>query len=143
MQNPYTILGLDEGDDDKTLRVRYRKVTKMVHPDKHENDKSAVVLFQIVRQAYDTIKTSKNKIVLPGIIHKREAAEVEEKAAPVPQSIVPGTNITENDIRILGEQLKDPWFHPNFGLSELFGDVTIPEKEQTSKQVMRPSSTRR
>ena len=45
--------------------------------------------------------------------------------------LIPGTNITENDIKILGQLNKDPWFHPNFNLMEYFGNDCFPGKRKT------------
>lgn len=141
MLNPYTVLGVEEDVNESDLKKRYKFVSKMIHPDKHAQDKSAVALFQIVKNAYENIKASKKKIELPVLDPQLEHTE-KSNSQPLPKEpvIVPGTNITENDIRILGEQIKDPWFHQDFALTDFFGDVTVPDKKNDS---MRPTSTRR
>ena len=136
--NPHHLLGVDENTDSEELHKRYKKVCKIFHPDKHNQDKSAVFVFQLVKDAYDKIKSSRKKIHIPKIPKISDSKEQAAQPAQMP-SIVPGTNITENDIRILGEQLKDPWFHPAFNLTDFFGDVSVPEK---SKKDMRPQSSR-
>ncbi len=130
MYNPHEILGVEEGDDMSVIRQRYKMVSKMFHPDKHRNDKSAIAVFQLVKSCYDSLKESKKKIVLP-IIDSIDAqpTKPDETISHEKSSVISGTNITENDIRILGERLNDPWFHPEFDLTDLFGDVKIPEKK--------------
>ena len=59
MFNPHDILGVDEDVDDSELKKRYKFVSKMVHPDKHNNDKSAQALFQMVKNSYESIKKNK------------------------------------------------------------------------------------
>tara|TARA_B100001741_G_scaffold313747_2_gene321671 strand:- start:3309 stop:3749 length:441 start_codon:yes stop_codon:yes gene_type:complete len=144
--NPHHLLGVDENVDSDDLKKRYKTVCKMFHPDKHNQDKSSVFVFQLVKEAYENIKTSRKKIHIPKIPKivdgevKSETAKPEKPEEKKDASIVPGTNITENDIRILGEQLKDPWFHPSFSLTDFFGDVSVPEKN--TKKDMRPQSSR-
>ena len=135
MQNPYEVLGVDESLDEKSLKRRYKQLCKMYHPDKHEGDKTAIYLFQLIQKAYESLKET--KIVLPMMESKKQSP-------PKSEPVVPGTNISENDIRILGEKLKDPWFHPSFNLTEFFGDVAIPEEnKKTSKlNTIRPRSSR-
>ena len=144
MFNPHNILGVEEDVDDSELKKRYKFVSKIVHPDKHNNDKSAQSLFQIVKNAYDTIKNSRNKIYLPKV---PEPVQDKQKPSDTKVETVQKTevaaNITQEDlntIRILGQQLKDPWFNPNFNLTEFFGDVAIPEKKKSTD--MRPTSSR-
>lgn len=135
MQNPYEILGVDETWEVKDIKKRFRKLCKVYHPDKHENDKTAVVFFQMLHKAYESL-SNQNKLDLPML-------EEPKKKEPPKNVVVPGTNITENDMRILGERLKDPWFNPSFSLTEFFGDVAVPDKNKPNKtQSMRPSSTR-
>jgi DnaJ-class molecular chaperone len=136
--NPHHLLGVDENIDHDELKKRYKTVCKMFHPDKHNQDKSAVFVFQLVKDAYDKIKSSRKKINIPKIPTITDTKEKPVQQTQMP-SIVPGTNISENDIRILGEQLKDPWFHPSFNLTDFFGDVSVPEK---NKKDMRPQSSR-
>ena len=143
--NPYNLLGIDEEVSYDDLKKRYKTVCKMFHPDKHGGDKSAVFIFQMITKAYNQIKESKKRTNIPKI-PKIKQSDVDGKKQSEQinnhQSIVPGTNITENDIRILGQQLKDPWFNPDFNLTDFFGDVAVPEKNENNN-TMRPVSTRR
>ena len=83
MLNPHLILGVEEGSDMETIRKRYKQVSKMIHPDKHKNDPSAIVLYQIVRNAYDSLKESSRKITLPVMEPQLEQKEsVEKKSVP-------------------------------------------------------------
>ena len=161
MHNPHTILGIEEGDSDEIVKRRYRKVSRMIHPDKHADDPSAVALFQIVKNAYESIKKAKTRMELPvsnesnvripkvtqlqqnngETVNKTKKTHKSYKdtdTLSTKESLVPGTNISENDMRTLAEQIKDPWFHQSFSLTDFFGDVPVPEKKD-----IRPTSSRR
>jgi len=120
--NPHIILGVQQDVDNEHLRKRYKKVCKMFHPDKHNNDPSAVALFQVVVDAYESIKASRKRITV-------EDVEIENPTPKKEDVIIPGTNITQNDVKILGDYLKDPWFDPGFSLVEMFKDVDIPSRK--------------
>ena len=145
--NPHEILGVEEGVEPDSLKRRYKILSKMFHPDKHQNDKSAVFFFQLIKKSYDAIVSSREKIVIPDVkiskskmqsskLKKEELSESQEHRS---EKIIPGTNITQNDIRVLSEKLHDPWFQPEFSLTDFFGDVSIPKKKDKD---MRPKSTR-
>jgi curved DNA-binding protein CbpA len=130
MIDPHDVLGVEQGADEKRLLKRYRKVCKMFHPDKHDNDRSAVTIFQLVQKSYNALVKSKEKIQLPIIPYEtKDKQEEHKKKENKTEPIVPGTNITENDIRIIGEKINDPWFHPSFSLADFFGDVAVPDKK--------------
>lgn len=144
MADPHKLLGVSEAASVEEVRRRYKKVSRMFHPDKHESDRSAVFVFQMVSSAYKTLKEIRNRIELP--LTEDSKTKKEEAQPPPSNVIVPGTNITENDIRVLGEKIQDPWFNPSFDLTEFFGDVAIPdkgEKKGSTETSMRPRSTRR
>jgi curved DNA-binding protein CbpA len=126
MFDPHAILGVEQNADLKEIRRRYKNLCVMYHPDKHNQDKSAVTIFQIIQDAYKSLKESRKRIVLPTLEEKVEKSTQEKP-------ILPGTNISEKDLMILGEKLNDPWFTPSFDLTELFGDVTIPDKKREKK----------
>ena len=157
--NPYKLLDVDETIEDNVLRKRYKTVSKMIHPDKHNQDGSSVFIFQLVKAAYENIKASRQRMMIPKVSVPK-VNKIEEKANEIEvdvsesnaqqneekkNTIVPGTNITENDIRILGQLNIDPWFNPNFNLTEFFGDVEIPDQNKNKNKTnnMRPQSTRR
>ena len=123
MFNPHQILGVEESADMSTVKKRFKIVSKMFHPDKHGNDPSAVVIYQIIRSSYDTLKENKSKIVLP-VLEEKIKQHIETPNSSVADS---SSKITENDIKILGEKLLDPWGNPHLNLAEMFGDVNIPK----------------
>ena len=144
--NPHEILGVEEGIDADSLKRRYKILCKMFHPDKHQNDRSAVFFFQLIKKGYESLVSSREKIVIPDVkISKsklpssKQDTKKEEQSGRQKERIIPGTNITQNDIRVLSEKLHDPWFQPEFSLTEFFGDVNIPKKKEKD---MRPKSTR-
>ena len=53
------------------------------------------------------------------------------------------SNISENDIKILAQQLKDPWFQPEFSLTEFFGDVEIQKKAAQRKKIKKKRASSR
>ena len=132
----YELLGVSRSATAKDIKKAYRAQVAQYHPDKHEGDKTSIYLFQLIQKAYESLKET--KIVLPMMQSKKK------QSPPKPEPVVPGTNISENDMRVLGEKLKDPWFHPSFNLTEFFGDVAIPEENtQSSKSnTIRPRSSR-
>ena len=137
MQDPHKILSVPEDIDDSQLKKRYKKLCKLFHPDKLNNDETAVFFFTVIQEAYENIKKSREKFEIPMINspkrHNNDCNATNMKTKKEKESdkkiIVEGTNITDNDIRILGEKLQDPWFHPSFSLTEMFGDVNIPKKK--------------
>lgn len=149
--NPHEILGVEEGIELDSLKRRYKILSKMFHPDKHQNDKSAVFFFQLIKKSYDSIVSSREKIVIPDVkiskskmqssrqnIKKEEGSD-DQSQEHRNEKMIPGTSITQNDIRVLSEKLHDPWFQPEFSLTEFFGDVNVPKKKDKD---MRPKSTR-
>jgi hypothetical protein len=158
--NPHEILGVQEGIEADSLKRRYKILSKMFHPDRHQNDKSAVFFFQLIKKSYDSILLSREEIVIPEVIisksemqsskqktkkedtkkaERQEKQERQERQEHRNEKIIPGTNITQNDIRVLSEKMHDPWFQPEFSLTEFFGDVSLPKKKDKN---MRPKSTR-
>ena len=139
MQDPHQILGVSEDIDDHTLKKRYKRLCKMFHPDKMDNDQTAVVFFTMIQNSYENIKRSRVRIEIPLLDSppknkkpstQKDTSEDSIEKKPKEDIVIEGTNITNNDIRILGEKLQDPWFHPSFNLTEMFGDVNIPKKKK-------------
>ena len=122
--NPYTILGVVDNDSDDRLKRRYRTVCKMYHPDKHANDKTAVALFQIIKDAYEKIKFVRKKIVVGDV-------EIETESTPQQSSTsqTPGSHAKHH---VLGHVRKDPWFHQGFNLVEYFGNDCFPTENRHS-----------
>lgn len=133
--NPYLVLGVDEDVSDTNLKKRYKTVCKMFHPDKHEDDKSAKVIFQILQDAYEKIKLIRKKIVIEDVVieqeeKKKERKEEKKRKQNKEEVVIPGTNITESDIKTLGQLNRDPWFHPDFNLTDYFGSDCFPGKKK-------------
>lgn len=134
MSDPHSILSVKPGAGKDVIKARYKVVCKIVHPDRHGQDPSAVHFFQMVQKAYDAL------------MHDFKAGSRTPSSAAVkkkldaPRTDAEGT-IRVSDIMTLADKLQDPWFHPNFELTDFFGDVSIPEKKE-DKSCMRPRSSR-
>lgn len=55
MRNPYTVLGVEKGADEKAIKSAFRKLAKKYHPDQNPDDKSAQKKFAEVNQAYEIV----------------------------------------------------------------------------------------
>ncbi len=55
MADPYTILGVSKGSDDKAIKAAYRKLAKELHPDKNQDNPKAAARFSEVTHAYDLL----------------------------------------------------------------------------------------
>ena len=141
--DPHKVLSIPENIEESDLRRRYKKLCKMYHPDKMNNDDTAHFFFTMIQEAYENIKSSRTKIEIPRIDSSekqrtsRSNGNSDEKTVEIKSSgeqdkkiLIPGTNITDNDIRILGEKFQDPWFHPSFNLTDMFGEVNVPKKKK-------------
>lgn len=61
MADPYSILGVSKGADDKAIKVAYRKLAKELHPDKNKDNPKASDRFSEVTQAYDLLSDPKKR----------------------------------------------------------------------------------
>ena len=61
MADPYSILGVPKGADDKAIKVAYRKLAKELHPDKNKDNPKASDRFSEVTQAYDLLSDPKKR----------------------------------------------------------------------------------
>ena len=61
MADPYSILGVSKGADDKAIKVAYRKLAKELHPDKNKDNPKASERFSEVTQAYDLLSDPKKR----------------------------------------------------------------------------------
>jgi len=55
MANPYSILGVPKGADEKAIKSAFRKLAKKFHPDQNPDNKSAQSKFAEVNQAYEIL----------------------------------------------------------------------------------------
>jgi DnaJ-class molecular chaperone len=60
MSDPYSILGVARGADEKDIKSAYRKLAKQLHPDRNKDNPKATERFSEVTKAYDLL-TDKNK----------------------------------------------------------------------------------
>lgn len=123
--DPYKLLGVEQNCADTDLKKRYRHVSKMFHPDKHNQDPTSIAVFQMIKNAYDNIKNIREHKT--HIIPKIEPPKSDQRQIRDTSK----DNKTENEqIRTIAEPLRDPWFHPEFELTDFFGDITIPKKKE-------------
>lgn len=55
MADPYSILGVSKGADEKAIKSAYRKLAKELHPDKNKDNPKAADRFSEVTRAYDLL----------------------------------------------------------------------------------------
>jgi DnaJ-class molecular chaperone len=56
MVNLYNVLGVAHDADGAEIKVAFRKLAKVHHPDLHAGDKSAVQRFQAINCAYEILR---------------------------------------------------------------------------------------
>jgi DnaJ-class molecular chaperone len=61
MADPYSLLGVSKGADDKAIKSAYRKLAKELHPDKNKDNPKATERFSQVTQAYDLLSDTKKR----------------------------------------------------------------------------------
>jgi DnaJ-class molecular chaperone len=61
MADPYSILGVSKGADDKAIKSAYRKLAKELHPDKNKDNPKASERFSEITQAYDLLSDPKKR----------------------------------------------------------------------------------
>ena len=61
MADPYSILGVSKGADEKAIKIAYRKLAKELHPDKNKDNSKASDRFSEVTQAYDLLSDAKKR----------------------------------------------------------------------------------
>ncbi len=61
MADPYSLLGVAKGADDKAIKSAYRKLAKELHPDKNKDNPKATERFSQVTQAYDLLSDPKKR----------------------------------------------------------------------------------
>lgn len=61
MADPYSILGVSKGADEKAIKSAYRKLAKELHPDKNTDNPKAAERFSEVTRAYDLLSDTKKR----------------------------------------------------------------------------------
>lgn len=61
MADPYSILGVSKGADEKAIKSAYRKLAKELHPDKNKDNPKASEHFSDVTRAYDLLSDPKRR----------------------------------------------------------------------------------
>jgi DnaJ-class molecular chaperone len=75
MADPYSILGVSKGADEKAVKSAYRKLAKELHPDKHPDDPKAADKFSDVTRAYDLLSDAKKRA-------QYDRGEIDENGQP-------------------------------------------------------------
>jgi DnaJ-class molecular chaperone len=61
MADPYSILGVSKGADEKAIKSAYRKLAKELHPDKNKDNPKASERFSDVTRAYDLLSDAQKR----------------------------------------------------------------------------------
>jgi DnaJ-class molecular chaperone len=61
MADPYSILGVSKGADEKAIKSAYRKLAKELHPDKNKDNPKAAERFSDVTRAYDLLSDAQRR----------------------------------------------------------------------------------
>lgn len=61
MADPYSILGVSRGADEKAIKSAYRKLAKELHPDKNKDNPKAAERFSDVTRAYDLLSDAQKR----------------------------------------------------------------------------------
>ncbi len=75
MADPYSILGVSKGADDKAIKSAYRKLAKELHPDKNQDNPKAAARFSEVTHAYDLLSDPQKRAAF-------DRGEVDENGQP-------------------------------------------------------------
>ena len=61
MADPYSILGVSKGADEKAIKSAYRKLAKELHPDKNKDNPKAAERFSDITRAYDLLSDAQKR----------------------------------------------------------------------------------
>jgi DnaJ-class molecular chaperone len=61
MADPYSILGVSRGADEKAIKSAYRKLAKELHPDKNKDNPKASERFSDITRAYDLLSDAQKR----------------------------------------------------------------------------------
>lgn len=75
MADPYSILGVSKGADEKAIKSAYRKLAKELHPDKNKDNPKASERFSDVTRAYDLLSDANKRA-------QYDRGEIDENGQP-------------------------------------------------------------
>lgn len=75
MADPYSILGVSKGADEKAIKSAYRKLAKELHPDKNKDNPKASERFSDVTRAYDLLSDPQKRAAF-------DRGEIDENGQP-------------------------------------------------------------
>jgi DnaJ-class molecular chaperone len=75
MADPYSILGVSRGADEKAIKSAYRKLAKELHPDKNKDNPKAAEKFSDVTRAYDLLSDAPKRAAY-------DRGEIDENGQP-------------------------------------------------------------
>jgi DnaJ-class molecular chaperone len=75
MADPYSILGVSKGADEKVIKSAYRKLAKELHPDKNKDNPKASDRFSDVTRAYDLLSDTQKRAAY-------DRGEIDENGQP-------------------------------------------------------------
>jgi DnaJ-class molecular chaperone len=75
MPDPYSLLGVAKGADEKTIKSAYRKLAKELHPDKNKDNPKAAERFSDITRAYDLLSDSQKRAAY-------DRGEIDENGQP-------------------------------------------------------------
>lgn len=75
MADPYSILGVSKGADEKAIKTAYRKLAKELHPDKNKDNPKASDRFSDVTRAYDLLSDTQKRA-------QYDRGEIDENGQP-------------------------------------------------------------
>jgi DnaJ-class molecular chaperone len=75
MADPYSILGVSRGADEKAIKSAYRKLAKELHPDKNKDNPKAAEKFSDVTRAYDLLSDAQKRAAF-------DRGEIDENGQP-------------------------------------------------------------
>lgn len=70
MRDYYSVLGVERGADDKTIKSAYRKQAMQYHPDRNPGDAEAEAKFKEVSEAYEVLKDANNRAAYDRMGHE-------------------------------------------------------------------------
>lgn len=135
--DPHKLLCVEEGVSKETLDARWKVLCKLFHPDKLRQDATAVIVFQLLQEAYRRLSQSKD--VSPHESQRGNSSryrDAQRQSVQVPLTVISRANRARGDVQqrrpdantattTVGSVNTDPYFAQEFSLSDYFGDVSV------------------